>query len=512
MYYYVWIVVETLLIISSISLWIVAPEYVSLNFSVSIFTLCLAVILFYPRRSHFQDWLKSRTAKNALIHFTQLFLIACILALISYLAWRFPKSVDLTQRGLNTLSQQTIQVLENMPEQVEMTYFGRRQDWPQAMKLLELFRQARRDIVINAIDPETHPQKARSQGVQDNGVVILTHKDKRVSFILKDELSVTNGFLKLMRSRDLKAYFTWGHGEVSCEAHSRDGGFAFCEKLKQQNFSLMTLDLQRSPSVPKDADVVIIWGAQSGFHSSELLRLQRYLEQGGSLLWLQGPELESSMHEELRELVKKWGMRLNNDLVIDQKSTLEEQEATIPIIVEYSKGHPITKNWNQRTLFPFSSSIDLVQPLYSDVAMSSLALTSSYPHSWAEKDLKALAQGRAEFNADKDTRGPISVVAVAERLNPSSSEKDTRIAVIGNDGFIRNAYQNQPANINFTLNVISWLAHDEGLVSLNRPGMMHQPVILSTQHIRLIFFIVVVTIPVLAFVAAIVIYRRRRSL
>ena len=512
MYYLIWVATEVLLIIATLSLWVVAPEHLLLNISASIFTLILGFILFYPRRSSFEVWIKSRRAKNATIQLTQGFLVFCILSLISFLAWKFPLQIDTTERSLNTLSDQTRRILVDVPKEARVTLFARRADWPRAMAMLKLYKAERSDLVLDAIDPEAQPQLAKSLGIRDNGTVVIEAMGKKISFILKDELSITNAFLKVMRAYELNVYFTWGHGEVSCEDKNTEGASAFCEKLIDQNFRISKIDLQTNRDVPKNADVVVIWGAQSDFLTQEILRLQRYLEKGGSLLWLQGPDFEKESHTELRALIKRWGLKLNNDLVIDQKSTLENQEATIPIVESYATGHVLTRGWRQRTLFPLSSSITLTLPLYSDVATTGLAQTSIYPSSWAEKDMKAIAQGRAEFNEGKDDKGPLNLVAVAERVTANKAEKDTRIALISTDGFIRNAYQNQTANINFALNLVGWLSHDEGLLSLNRPGLTHEPVVLSAQHMRFVFFITVLTIPILAFVMAMIVYRRRRRL
>ncbi len=512
MYYLIWLSTEILLIIASISLWLVAPEHLLLNISTTVFTLLLGFILFYPRRSSFETWIKSRTAKNAAIHITQATLLFCILSLLSFLAWKFPMQIDTTERSLNTLSDQSRRILADLPKDAKMTLFARRADWPRGMAMLKLYKMERPDLILDAIDPEAQPQLARAQGIRDNGTVIVESLGKKIIFLLKDELSITNAILKVMRSYQLNIYFTWGHGEVECKNLNADGGSGFCEQLKDQNYRISTLDLQTARDVPKDADALVIWGAQSDFLTSEILRLQRYLERGGSVLWLQGPDFERDSHKELRALIKRWGLSLNNDLVIDQKSTLENQEATIPIIDSYATGHVLTRGWKQRTLLPLASSILITLPLYDNVATTALAQTSMYPSSWAEKDFKGIALGRAEFSEGKDEKGPISLIAVAERVTANKAEKDSRLALVSSDGFIRNQYQNQTANMNFALNLVGWLTHDEGLLSLNRPGLSHEPVVLSTQHMRFVFFITVLTIPILAFVMALVVYRRRRRL
>lgn len=511
-WYSAWVVVFGLLVLSSVSLWLVATEHVVLNLSVTVFTVLLGLLIFYPRRVDILTWLTSRQGKTGLVQLSQFVLVCFISTLVAYLAWKFPFQVDISERSLNTLSAQSQQVTKDLPEGTSLTLYARRAEWARAMGLLNLYRTVRRDLVISAIDPEVRPQAARAAGVNDHGTVIVEGGGRRVSFPLKDELSVTNALLKIIREKQPRAYFVWAHGEATCSNKNEDGLSALCGHLRAQNYTTLPLDLQKSTDVPVDADVVVIWGPTAGFLAPEVQRLQRWLERGGSLLFAYSPNFQLDHLRELRGLLAKWGIQSFNDLVVDRLSTLESQEATIPVVSRYAKNHPATRGFTNRTIFPLSSSLESVLPIYENVAVTGLAMTSDYPGSWAERDLAAVAEGKADFDEKLDRKGPINLAMVAERVTNNLRDKDTRIAVIANDVFARNAYQNQTANMNFVLNILGWLAHDEGLVSLNRPGLSHEPVIISTPHLRLVFVVTVLAVPLVALILAILVYRRRRSL
>ncbi len=506
-----WWATEFCLILGSALLWLVAPEELTLNVAASVLAILVGLLLFYPRRVSVAVWLRSRSAKHAALFASRLALYAMILSLLAYLSWKFPWQRDLTRQSLNSLSGQSLAVVRQLPPNLKLTLFARKADWPRAMALLKLYQRENPTLVLEAVDPETRPQQARSAGVQDLNTVVVEAGEKRVSFILQDELSITNALLKFGRERTLQVHFLIGHGEARCDDVREEGLSALCNHLKAQNYEILTLDLQRLREVPKSADLVVIWGGDAGLLSSEVERLEAYLEKGGSLLWAYSPLFQNDHYKELRRLVAKWGLVAHNDLVIDRLSTLETQEATIPLVSRYTT-HPVTKGFEGRTFFPLAASVEAGKSLYERVAVTELARTSDYPAGWAETDLAGIAQGKATFDDGKDRKGPNSIVTVAERFAEAPGERDTRVAVIGNDVFARNAYQNQTANMNLTLNILSWLAHDEGLVSLNRPGLSHTPVILSAPHRRMIFVVVVLTIPLLAFGASLLVYRRRRSL
>ena len=289
--YIVWLIVEGLLVILCGALWVASPDTLMLDISLTVFTVFLGILLSYPRRVDFATWLKSRQFKSALTQLVGFFLTLAVVGLLNHLAWRYPLKWDLTEKKLNTLSEQTRRVLSGLPEGIQVNFYAKREDWAQGMGLLNLYRDALPTLKVEAIDIEGAPQRARAEGVVENGTVVIKHLERKVTFLIKDELSVTNAFLKLSRPKRLKAYFTVGHGESLCETKTEGGISAFCGHLEGQLYELHSMDLQRLNEVPADAEIVIVWGPTTGMLEIEAQRLQRYLERGGSLLALLSPGL-----------------------------------------------------------------------------------------------------------------------------------------------------------------------------------------------------------------------------
>jgi ABC-type uncharacterized transport system involved in gliding motility auxiliary subunit len=246
-------------------------------------------------------------------------------------------------------------------------------------------------------------------------------------------------------------------------------------------------------------------GPTSGFLSSEAAILKKYVNDNGHLILALAPAFKKDLYDNLIEIIKPYGLDLGKDIVVDRLSTVQGAEATIPIVNKYESQHPVTENFISRTVFPLSSSVKVVEG--KDTA-SLLALTSSFPASWAETDLQAVTKGKAEFNEKSDTKGPIGLMGVAEGAGQSTA----RIVLIGSSSFLINAYQNQSANSTLFLNSVSWSVNDEGIISFNRPGIEEYPVILSAQHLQMIFVISILVVPIIFFGTAILIYRRRRIL
>jgi len=503
--YPLWVIINVLLFLAVISLWITAPEFKTLNIGLTIFAGALSVLLIILRFDEIKTFVKSPYFEKVFYHSMNIFLIVCILAVINYLGNKNFKEIDLSVQKRNSLTDQTNKVIDMVKSPLKMTVFARREEWAPMLSLLKLYSARNSKIQLEAIDTDVRPDIVKAKNVTQNGTVILNYQGRETSFPLVDELSVTNALLKSLRTEKIVLYFVTGHQELSCSETSPEGISILCEKLKSQNYEIRELDLTKVLSVPLDATAVFVLGPTSGFLKSEADILKNYVNHNGSLFLALAPAFKTELYDNLIEIVKPYGLELGDDIVIDRLSTVQGAEATIPIVNKYEVQHPITENFALRTVFPLSSSVKVVPG--KDTA-SILAFTSAFPASWAEKDLKAVTEGKAQFDEKLDTKGPVGLMGVAEGAGQSTS----RVILLGSSSFLINAYQTQSGNTTLFLNSVSWAVDDEGIISFNRPGIDEYPVILSAQHLQMIFVISILVVPIIFFGTAIFIYRRRRVL
>jgi len=501
-----WVIIDILILIAVISLWITAPEYFTLNVSLTVTTLALSALLIITKRQIVAGFLKTPYFKNVSFHVVNVFFIVCILGLINYLSFKNYKEFDLTSSNRNSLTDQTIKVLEMIKAPMKFTLFSKREEWPAVLNILKLYQTQNKNIFLDAVDVDLKPELVKSKGIERSGSLVINYKNKETTFLVTDELSITNAILKLARDEEIIIYTTTGHQELSCLNKEEDGVSKLCQKLENQNYILKELNLTRVNEIPKDASAVLVLGPMKGFLDSEVKHLKNYLDQGGSVFLGLAPSFESDIYSNLVKLAEPYGLKLGKDIVVDRLSTVQGAEATIPIVTKYSFDHPITAGFNQRTVFPLSSSVQILPGNDSAIL---LAMTSAFPASWAESDLKGIMSGKANFDDKKDLKGPIGLLGIGE----STKEKNnSRIALLGSSSFLVNAYQSQSSNTTLFLNAISWIINDEGIISFNRPGIEEDAVILSAQHLQMIFVISILAVPIIFFACAIFIYRRRKLL
>lgn len=500
-----WVIIDVLILMAAIALWIAAPELKTLNIGLTVFSVALAFLLMFIKFEEIKVFVRSKYFEKVLYHGINILLVISILGLVNYLGNKNFKEFDLTKEKRNSLTDQTMKVIEMVKAPLKMTVFAKREEWGPMLNLLKLYEAQNTKIELEAVDTDLRPDIVKAKGITQNGTIIISYEGKESSFPIIDELSVTNALLKALRTDKIVLYFVTGHQELSCEETSQEGISVLCEKLRSLNYEVKPLDLAKVVSIPKDATAVFVLGPISGFLNPEVELIKDYLNRGGNFFLALAPAFKAEIYDNLINLIKPYGLDLGKDVVIDRMSTVQGTEATIPIVSEYDIQHPITEGFNLRTVFPLSSSVRTI--VGKDTAQI-LAHTSPYPGSWAETNLKGVTEGKAAFDEKQDIKGPIGLLGVAEGTGDSS----TRVTLLGSSSFLINAYQAQAGNTTLFLNTVSWMVNDEGIISFNRPGIEEYPVILSAQHLQMIFVISILVVPIVFFGAAIFIYRRRRLL
>ncbi len=124
-------------------------------------------------------------------------------------------------------------------------------------------------------------------------------------------------------------------------------------------------------------------------------------------------------------------------------------------------------------------------------------------NSWAETDL---SKPEASFDADFDLPGPVIIAALVEK---SVGENKMSLAVFGDSDFASNGYWKNQGNADIFLNTINYLAEEEDLISIRPKDIDDRRVTLTQADVKMLFYLVVIAIPLLVIIAGVVFYIRR---
>jgi ABC-type uncharacterized transport system involved in gliding motility auxiliary subunit len=138
-------------------------------------------------------------------------------------------------------------------------------------------------------------------------------------------------------------------------------------------------------------------------------------------------------------------------------------------------------------------------------------LFKSNENSWGETDLK---NQNASFDEKSDLKGPLTLaVAVSKEVQPASEGKPAlkaRLVVVGDSDFAGIPYFQSQGNGNLFMNMVSWLAQDEDLISIRPKDPVDRKIVLSESQSRMLQLFSLVFLPGAVLVLGIAVWTRRR--
>jgi len=274
--------------------------------------------------------------------------------------------------------------------------------------------------------------------------------------------------------------------------------------------------------------VVVIAGPTIDYLPPEVEALRRYLNRGGKvLLMLDPPEGPNQPTPNLIALAKEWGIDVGDNVVVDVSGVGQLLGAgpSMPVAASYPS-HPITDRFSVITAYPLARAVTPVQGGVGGRDTRPFIETSE--QSWAETDLKALANGTPVSLDEKagDKRGPITIGAAVstdapepppaeagQKAGAEGADKpkpQTRVAVIGDSDFAANGYLGVSGNRDMFLNTVNWLAQQENLIAIRPREAEDRRVTLTAERQRFTFYVSVLGIPLLVIAAGIFTWWQRR--
>ena len=436
-------------------------------------------------------------------------------------AQRLDKRVDLTELRINSLSEQTKKILKGLNKNVEVIAFFTNSNTGklQAEHLLKLYQYETKFITVSFKDPDIENTLVEKYSIERDGTTIFDGGKWHEKVTVVDEQKFTSALLKIIQNKTKNVYFLEGHGEHDINDLSNMGYSDVKEELENQNYAVFSHSFLTQSDIPGDCELLVIAGPKNGLAPNEIRLIEKYLTQNGKLLLLLNPSSSAQdINKGLVQLMKKWGVAVGNDLVIDvhkdRYDVLRGPSAPVPGFVI----HDITKVMRYPLSFPYTRSVTPIEDRKPDLSVKSIAKTiSPVGFSWGETQRKPDGTfGNYVYNPGVDTPGPVSIaVAVEKKINESTEtgtgSSPTRIVVFGDSDFAAKFFF-RPPNHDLFLATINWLTEEEDLIAI-RPIDSSKQVLrrMTDQDAGLVRITSVFLIPVIVFIAGIVVWWLRRE-
>lgn len=452
-------------------------------------------------------WPGAETVRRSCLLGLEIGFVLVIVFSLGSLIGRWNARFDLTPNQKYSLAPITVQTLDSITSPVQATIFYRRGDREKHDELLSLMHQANALFQYRLYDLDRAPGLAQRYGVTAYGTVILESADNRVTLPMVDEERLLNALLRVSQSQK-SVYFLVGHGENNPgDSQERNGYGVVRQVLETENYQVRPLALLQTRQVPPDANLVIVSGPKEDLAPAELAALTTYLDAGGNALLM----LDPFTVPRLSSYLARFGLRLAEDVVIDEERGVAGGEPLMPIISDFAEDI-FPRRLSGSPILPYTRPVRVQDGQATPFAFSSEG-------SWALKNRARAEQEGLYFKEGEDERGPIPVAAVAA----VGTERSGKLVVLGDSDFVNNFYARIPGNVDFFMNTVGWMLGRQQLISMGRnPGGIpdqkrvstpRQSLYLSELQKRRFFWLMVVLEPalVLAIGLCIAVQRRRRG-
>ncbi|MGE5587196.1 MAG: GldG family protein [Clostridia bacterium] len=475
--------------------------------------------------------------------------VVAIVLMVNLIVARHPAKLDLTQEKMYTLSEETRQILRKLDRDVKITAFFPEGDAVGEMvkDLLDEYTRLSSKVSVSFVDPDKNPSLAKQYEITAYGTSVVESGPKSRKVMQYDlveyagesqapgfagEQAFTRAIIGVLEEEERSVYFLVGHDERDLvQDYWQARSF-----LEGEGYTTKTLNLATEGKVPEDAALVVIAGPQKDLAAKEAEAVQDYVVRGGSVMVLAEPLRQKGQLQNLKAMVAKWGVGMNDDVVIDPAShyfldagspipEVQYHDITMKLVTE-KLGCVLPRS---RSLYESNESAD------PGVTLTALLKTSG--ESWGETDLGAK---QVSFDPKADNKGPLVLAYAVERAPETKTavEHDgkadgsadegaqdgteaggadaggpkARMLVVGNASFLDNDVVTFQGNIDLFMNSVGWLVGKEESITIRAKSPSYSQVYLTGQQASLVFYSTVVGLPLLFLLVGGGVWLRRRNL
>jgi gliding-associated putative ABC transporter substrate-binding component GldG len=339
---------------------------------------------------------------------TNLLLITGILVLVNILGTNLFLRLDLTGRGIYSLSSASKQAVRSLEDRLTIKAYFSSDLPPQVAGLSRYLKDmlddyqsyGRGKVHFEFIDPsedEEVEQEVLAYGIQpvtaqvieqdrvEQRLVYLAlvfmYKDRNETIPLVQrsaglEYDITTAIRRVSRESHPVIGFLSGHGMAEPETDLT----VWTRELGRQ-YEIRTVSVDSFRSVPPDIETLFIVGPREGFSEWERYAIDQFIMRGGRTAWLIDAidaDLQQSQQGMAQAMplgmdawLAHYGIRVRQALVMDrnnypitmrsQRGIFQVQEQVpypfFPLVNTYNREHPMVKDMD-RTLFLYVSPID----------------------------------------------------------------------------------------------------------------------------------------------------------
>ncbi|MFP4200542.1 MAG: GldG family protein [Clostridia bacterium] len=474
------------------------------------------------------DFFRSRIFQKGSASTVYTVAVIAILVVVNALAAQANMRWDVTAEGMFTLSDQTLTVLEQLDQEVDIMCFFPEGSavTDEVASLLEEYQYHSPKVDVRFVDPDSEPALARQYDVTRPYTAVIESGGQRRTVNARNlydfsqiesgqsedihfrgEQAFTRTILQLTQNIEANIYFVTGHGEAGLyDEYAVLRGY-----VEGEGYEVDEWNIGRDGPVPEDADVVVVAGPDRDLHHQEIEYLREFVENDGKLLILAGAAPgEDERFQNLDGLTEHFGVRMRADAVADPERAYY-MDALSPVPrMDY---HPVTSKLVDGELLvvlPLSRSMHDIEGYDGEYQPERILFSS--PQAWSQTDLSSSEP------PSPDEQGVLAmgyaVTKAREEVDDEADDPENEpVAVmIGSSAFLESDLFHFQGNSDLFIGSLQWLLDRPELISVGPKRPVPRQVFLSPDEGRLIFYGSTLGMPFAILLIGTVVWMRRRHL
>ena len=449
--------------------------------------------------------LSTRTAKvggySVVLALIVLAILVAVNVLFSVLPSKFTQ-FDISAAQLYSLTSDTKVVATNFDKDVTIYWITQAgQESTVLDKLLDRYQDLSDHITVVKKDPDIYPtfaQQYTDETVVNNSLVVECGDKSRyisyndiyqvdtasyyttgsVSQSFDGEGQITSAIDYVASDELPKIYLLSGHGEATLSD-------TFSDELTRSNyetvedFSLLNVD-----EIPEDCDTLLINAPTSDISDEELTMLRDYVQGGGKLLVLSGPQKDATLTN-LDALLSDYDVTVNEGVVVD--TDREHYAFTAPyVLMPDIESSDITDPLTEE-------SSHVIVPIAQGLTVGSNSSVTSLLTSSDEAFSKAAGYAMTTYEKeDGDTDGPFTLA-----VSITDSNADGKIVWVATDYLLDDTYNSYSsgANLDLVMNGLSWMIGKNDAVSIRAKSLNNSYLTISSSAATVLKVVMIGIVP-----------------
>lgn len=427
--------------------------------------------------------LHTRSARAGGYSFVLSLIVLAILVAVNVLAQALPTKwtqFDISAAQLYSLTSDTKAVVTNLQQDVTIYWITQAGEEDLVVeKLLQRYSELSSHITVVKKNPDIYPtfaQQYTSDTVYNNSLVVECGEKYRyigyediyqydamsyyttgsASSSFDGEGAVTSAISYVVSEELPQIYLLTGHGEAELSE-------TFAAELERSNMETAELSLLNVDEIPQDCDAILINAPTSDISQEEQAMLQEYLQGGGRLLVLSGPQQETELTN-LYAILEGYGVSAAQGIVVD--TDREHYAFSAPYILMLELGSsditaPLEES-GHHVIVPIAQGLTTSEEA-AGATVTPLLETSSDAFS------KISGYGMTTYEEeDGDIGGPFALAVSVEDASAGG-----KLVWVASDYLLDDLYNSYSsgANLDFAMNSLSWMMGQQDAISIRSKSL-----------------------------------------